>query len=270
MSLYIVGLLFLGFFVGGFGTMVGAGGGFILMPILLFLYPEMPVEVVTSISLCIVFLNATSGSIAYSKMGRIDFKSGLVFGLATLPGAILGVYLTGYVDRSIFDIIMGIMLIIIAGFLFIKPHEGAYSKNASNSKLTQRNITDKMGIHYVYAFNEKLGIILSFFVGIISSFLGIGGGIIHVPALISMLNFPAHIATATSHYVLAIMAFVGTIVHLINGSLQNDIEIAAIIGVGVVIGAQIGARLSNRVKGSFIIQALAIAITIVGIRLIFF
>lgn len=269
MSLYVLGLFCLGLFVGGLGTMIGAGGGFILMPILMYLYPEMPVGVITSISLSIVFMNATSGSIAYAKMGRIDYKSGLVFGLATLPGAIVGVYLTNQVNRSIFDIIMGFILVMIAIFLFLRPQEGGYSRNHSSKALTHRNITDKSNIQYQYAFNERLGVYLSFVIGVISSFLGIGGGIIHVPALISLLNFPTHLATATSHFVLALMAFTGTTVHLINGSLQQGFDIALMIGAGVIIGAQIGAVFSNKVKGQFIIRALAIALTLVGLRLIF-
>ena len=147
-------------------------------------------------------------------MKRIDYKSGLAFGLATLPGSIAGAYLTGYVRRDIFNIILGCVLIIIAIFLFIKPDEGAYATNKPHKINTTRNITDASGNNYVYSFNIKQGIILSFFVGFLSSFLGIGGGIIHVPALISLLEFPAHIATATSHFVLAIMALSGTIVHL--------------------------------------------------------
>src|SRR6478736_4619164 len=122
----------------------------------------------------------------------------------------------------------------------------------------------------VYSFNIKKGITLSFFVGFVSSFLGIGGGIIHVPALISLLDFPAHVATATSHFVLAIMAFVATIVHIMNGTLQHGWRTALYLGTGVVIGAQPGAHFSNKVKPTAIIKALAIALIVVGIRLVFF
>jgi uncharacterized protein len=265
-----VELLILGFLVGGFGTLIGAGGGFILVPVLALIFPDLPTNVITSISLFIVFLNAFSGSIAYGRMKRIDYKSGLAFGLATLPGSIAGAYLTGYVRRDVFDIILGCVLIIIAIFLFIKPDEGAYATSKPHKINTTRNITDALGNNYVYSFNIKQGIILSFFVGFLSSFLGIGGGIIHVPALISLLDFPAHIATATSHFVLAIMALSGTIVHLMNGTLQHGWRTALYIGAGVVVGAQVGAHFSNRVKPKAIIKALAVALIVVGIRLVFF
>ena len=69
----------------------------------------------------------------------------------------------------------------------------------------------------ITAYNPAIGIWLSLFVGYISSVLGVGGGFIHVPALTSLLNFPVHIATATSHFVLAIMALTGTLVHVAHG-----------------------------------------------------
>jgi uncharacterized membrane protein YfcA len=113
------------------------------------------------------------------------------------------------------------------------------------------------------------GMVLSFFVGFLSSVLGIGGGIIHVPALTSLLNFPVHIATATSHFILAFMALAGTIVHIIQGHFKTGWLTTILIGFGVVIGAQFGARLSDKIKAQWIIHALAVALLLVGIRLFF-
>ena len=65
-------LLPLGLFIGAFGTMIGAGGGFLLVPILLLVYPKENTELITSTSLAVVFFNALSGTWAYSRMKRID------------------------------------------------------------------------------------------------------------------------------------------------------------------------------------------------------
>ena len=83
-------LLAIGLTVGFIGTLIGAGGGFILVPVLLLLFPHLDSEVITSISLAIVFLNACSGSLAYARLKRIDYKTALLFSLATVPGAVLG------------------------------------------------------------------------------------------------------------------------------------------------------------------------------------
>ena len=269
MHVSLLELLGLGFLVGSFGTLIGAGGGFILVPVLVILFPGMEPSLITSISLAVVFLNASSGSIAYARMKRIDYRSGIAFGLATLPGSVLGAWLTHYLPRHLFNAVLGTALILIALFIFIRPAQGHYSSKKPGHATTNRLLTDASGITYDYSFNLRAGITLSFFVGFVSSILGIGGGIIHVPALISFLNFPAHIATATSHFVLAIMALAGTIVHLVHGTLQKGIHTALFIGIGVIVGAQVGAIFSNRVKPKGIVQALAIALVIVGIRLFF-
>src|SRR6188768_2437114 len=123
--LHVLLLLGLGFLVGSVGTLIGAGGGFILVPILLLLYPTARPELITSISLAIVFLNASSGSIAYARMGRIDYRSAIIFGAATLPGAVIGAISTGYIPRNTFNIILAVLLSVISILLLIRPEQDA-------------------------------------------------------------------------------------------------------------------------------------------------
>ena len=121
-------LLPLGFLVGTFGTLIGAGGGFILMPVLLLAYPQAATETLTSISLAVIFFNAFSGSWAYAKMKRIDYRSGLVFATASIPGAILGALTTDYIPRRIFNAAFGILMIIAAVYLVFHKEKGFNSK----------------------------------------------------------------------------------------------------------------------------------------------
>ena len=114
-------LLALGTAVGLFGTLIGAGGGFVLMPILLLLYPHASADELTAISLAVVFFNAVAGSEAYAFMGRIDYKSGLIFAVATIPGAVIGAISTEIVPRHLFNGIFGILLIAVAIFLVMRP-----------------------------------------------------------------------------------------------------------------------------------------------------
>jgi uncharacterized protein len=260
-------LVLLGFVIGALGTLIGAGGGFVLVPVLLILYPYDNPEVITSISLFVVFLNAASGSFAYSKMKRIDYKSALLFAAATLPGAIIGAFTTSIIPRKIFDIILGIILVIISVTLVFKP-SFARANTMEHPGHTTRELVDQSGSRYRYSFNLTTGIVLSFFVGFLSSLLGIGGGIIHVPALTTLLNFPVHIATATSHFILAIMALAGTAVHIYQGNLQHQWHLALPIGLGVLAGAQLGAYFSDKIHSKWIIRFLALALFIVGIRLL--
>jgi uncharacterized membrane protein YfcA len=265
----------LGLLIGAFGTLIGAGGGFILVPILLLLYPKEPAELVTAISLAVVFFNALSGSFAYARMKRVDYKAGIFFSIATIPGAIIGALSTAYIPRRIFDLIFGVLMIIAAIILWLSAEDkhstspnGAPIKSKTDPRLTERHLVDAEGTRYDYAFDLRLGIVISVFVGFISSLLGVGGGFIHVPALAHLLNFPVHIATATSHFVLAAMALTGTLVHVATGVFIHGVRRTALLAIGVLIGAQAGAWMSNRVGGKSIIRALAVALAFVGIRLI--
>jgi hypothetical protein len=259
----------LGFILGAFGTLVGAGGAFILVPILLLLYPDASPETVTSISLAVVFFNCFSGSIAYAGTKRIDYKSGLLFSVATVPGAILGTMATGYIQRGVFDALLGVVLIIAAIFIFIRPEPVAGSKKKVDPRQYRRILTDSEGETHDFSYNLPLGLALSFVIGFMSSLLGIGGGIIHVPVLILLLNFPVHIATATSHFMLAIMALAATFMHIGTGGFAHGgVQRTIVLSVGMIIGAQLGAILSPKLRGSIIVRAFAVALAIVGLRLL--
>jgi len=261
------GLVLLGVGVGAYGTMIGAGGGFVLVPVLLLLYPDDPPELITSISLAVVFFNATSGTIAYVRQGRVDFLAGNSFALATIPGAIAGALAVGYLPRSTFDIVFAVLLLAVSTFLIARPTARIVKRTTRRGEVS-RLLTDTSGDSYSYSYNLVTGIVLSVFVGFLSSLLGIGGGIVHVPLMVQVLLFPAHIATATSHYVLMVSALVGTIVHLASGDLEGGYLRMAAIGGGVLVGAQIGARLSVLVRGPQLIRLLAGALMLVALRLL--
>ncbi|MBI4302435.1 MAG: sulfite exporter TauE/SafE family protein [Chloroflexi bacterium] len=261
-------LIPLGLIIGAYGTLIGAGGGFLLMPILLLLYPHESPELLTSISLAVVFFNALSGSAAYARMKRIDYRSGLLFSTATVPGAILGALTTAYMPRRLFDGVFGLLMIAVSAYLLLRPGKEKEPESNNLGYRITRRIIDGDSVSHAYSYNPAVGVGLSLFVGYVSSLLGIGGGIIHVPALVYFLNFPVHIATATSHFILAIMALTGTLVHIATGIFSHGVRRTIFLAIGVLLGAQLGARLSTRFHGKRIIQGLAIALGFVGIRIL--
>jgi len=238
--------------------------------VLLLLYPGQNADLLTSISLAVVFFNALSGSEAYAMMKRIDYRSGLMFAAATIPGAVLGALNTSFISRRMFDFIFGVLLVAAAAFLVWrpkKPEVASTSQHLSRLYVTH-HLVDVHGTEYKYSFNYLLGMAISVIVGYVSSFLGIGGGIIHVPALSYFLDFPVHVATATSHFILAIMALTGTVVHIMTGTFTHGVHRTLALSIGVLIGAQIGARLSEKIQGSWIIRGLAIALGVVGLKIL--
>jgi len=266
-------LLLAGFFVGTLGTLIGAGGGFILIPLLILTHPDLPPDIITAVSIAIVAANAISGSVAYTRSGRIDFRAGILFALSTIPGSILGVYSTSFIPKKAFHIVFGILLVLLAIFLFVNKKQPAPAKSAGSDKLngiTNSALEDKEGNIYSYSYNRYLGIFISIIVGFISPLLGIGGGIIHVPALVKWLNFPVYIATATSHFILAVMASVSVVTHLIKGDYNDPLvqRMVITLSIGAMAGAQLGALLSHKIRGNMIIRALAVCLAIVGARIL--
>jgi uncharacterized membrane protein YfcA len=244
----------IGFLVGAFGTLVGAGGGAILVHVLLVMMPDENPATITAISLAVVFFNAYSGTITYMRMGRVDYRLGTLFTLSGLPAAVAGVVLVHEMPRRLFDPLFGVLLVGIGVFLLLDPT----GKAQTNARLPAR--PPSRGL---------LGSVGSAYIALLSSLVGIGGGIIHVPFLIRVLKIPPHTATATSHFVLTFVAFIACATHVLMGEFQNGLPEGTYLAVGVMMGAPIGASLSTRIRGAAIVRLLAASLCLVGLRLLF-
>lgn len=253
-------LLFLGFLIGGYGTLIGAGGGFLLVPLLLYLYPAESPAALTSISLAVVALNAFSGTVAYARAKRVDYRTGLALSMASVPGAIIGVILNRTLHRGTFDLLFGVILLSLALLLLLKPGAGERELRVTSETggglwgLTRRRFA--------------LGVFMSFGIGLVSGLLGIGGGPLEVAMLGRVLGLPMHIATATSQFMVLLASVGGVGVHLVSGHFSPDLSRLAALGAGALAGAQAGAAISHRVTGGGLIRLLALALSSVGLRLI--
>jgi uncharacterized membrane protein YfcA len=265
-----------GILSGGVGTLVGAGGAIILVPVLLLFCGDKPEvkspQLLTAVSMALVLANATSGSIAYGRMKRIDIKSALLFAAVGVPGTVIGTEVVRFVQRSAFEAAFGILMVGVSIYIFFKPKRNnlEVSKHAPPGHAV-RTIIDRDGNEYHYTFNLGLGLAISVGVGFLAGFLGIGGGIIHVPAMTQLLNFPVHVATASSHLVLAIMALMATITHIAKGDFTPGvINMVIPLAAGAIIGAQLGAKVSKKLKGALIVRILAIALCSAGVRILIY
>lgn len=246
-------LFVVGIFVGMMGTIIGVGGGFIVVPLLTIGFSLSP-QMAVGISMCIVALNALSGTVAYAQQKRIDYKTGILFGAATLPGSFFGAYFLQRISKPVFEVGFGFFLICLASYMFISPPVKS-DGNGIDMQTFQRP-----------DYNKPLGFFISFLVGFVASMAGIGGGVVHVPAMIYLFGFPPYIAIPTSHFILAISATFAAGSHAFVG--QINWSFVPFLGAGAVIGAQAGGKLSHKVKSTWVIKGLLIAIILVAIRLI--
>ena len=263
-------LVLLGLGVGVFGAIVGAGGGFLLVPILLVAYPDRDPATVTAISLAVVFANATSGAIAYAWQKRIDYHSGLWWAVAAIPGAIGGALLVGIIPRNAFVIVFGVALAALATHLIVRREFRGYREPITGRGAVSRRISDRQGQNFIYTFRLWHGLTIAGAMGFVSGLLGAGGGVLQVPLMTIILRFPVHIATATSQFAYALIALEAASVHLVTGGLQieEDLAKAGFIAAGAVVGAQVGARLALRVRGAVILRALSTVLLLVAIWLL--
>jgi len=267
-------LMLLGLGIGCYGTIVGIGGGPLILPILVFFY-GWENEILVATSLFIVMLNSASGCVGYAMQKRIDYKGGLKFTLAAMPGAFISSYVHHLVNLSFFNIIFGIFLLLLAGYTIFSV--GKLDKNTQQKQeLLQQakdggfrhvKFTDNFNVKYDFYSNDKMGISLNFLLGFFCGFLGIGGGVFQVPILLFVLLFPTHIATATSQFVTLLTCIVALLPHLFLGNVMYGE--AMWMGIGVIVGAQIGARIAAHLNTKVTLYLFIVLLVVFAVKLFF-
>lgn len=253
-------LIALGLLVGGFGTLIGAGGGFLLVPLLLYLYPADSPATLTSISLGVVAMNALSGVSAYARAGRINYRTGLALSLASVPGTMAGAALTGFLHRGLFDVAFGAVLLLLAVFLFWRPSpQEALGEAARTGQVALAASPRGMG----------MGVAASAVVGWLSGVMGIGGSPLQVVVLTHLLRVPVRTGMPTAQFMVLLSALGGVGSHAVSGHFAPDLTRLVSLGIGALVGAQAGAAVSHRVTGDGLVRLLAVALSSVGLRLIF-
>ncbi len=244
------------------------GGGFVLLPVLIVVYPNIGHEKLAAITMTVVLFNSLSGVLSYSRLNRIDYKSGLLFTSITVPTSILGSWLTPFIPVTAFKLLLGFVMLFVAILLNINTlNKGQIAENTNRFSL-QRRYCDIDGKEVCWEFDIRKGMMFSGGAGFISSLLGIGGGIFHVPSMVRLLGFPIAVATATSQFIVLFMSVSGTTTHLLSGSLEGEWIKALLISTGAIPGAIIGAKLSITLKKTWILRIFSVIMAGVAIKTI--
>jgi len=259
----VVILILLGFFAAGYGTIIGAGGGFLVVPVLLMFFDITP-EIAAATGLAIVFINAVSGLPILLKQKRVLIKTGLFLSVGAFPGTFLGSWFVGLVPNTIFYFIFGCLLIGLGVFLSFKNSKSKKSNtNLENAAAIEDDFVKESSQMREDKFVNKWALLLiGIMLGIVSSFFGIGGGWLIVPILVYGFGISMKNATATSMFSLALYSFVGILPSVADNIINWSI--VACTGIGVIIGSQVGAFISKKMKGTTIIRLLAMLVVIMG------
>ncbi|MDT8858680.1 sulfite exporter TauE/SafE family protein [Alkalihalobacillus sp. MEB130] len=261
-------LVLVGLIGGTLGSLMGLGGGIVVVPALLMLGSltllEITPQVAVGTSLLIMIFTGISATIAYMKQKKVDYKSGLLFFSASGPGAIVGTWLNRGFDASSFQIYLGLFILFVSFILFIRKYLKPLPRSG---KGIERTYTDEAGTVFTYGYRIIPVLAIAFVVGMLSGLFGIGGGSLLVPAMIVLFAFPPHLAVATSMFIILLSAVVGSISHIIQGNVDWLYAVALLPGAWF--GGTLGAAINRRLSSEKVVFVLRFMLIVMAFRLIY-
>ncbi len=273
MSINPAGFLILGIVVGTLSGTFGVGGGFLMTPLLILL--GIPPAIAVASEANHIVGSSLSGTIGHLRRRAVDIRMGNVLLTGGVLGSIVGILIfnslkeAGFVDLLV--TIAYFFFLTIIGLLML--YESLDSMGLLGHKKRSRFYHHSwvMGLPLKVRFRRS-GLYISlippylvgFVVGILSAIMGVGGGFIMIPAMIYILRIPTSVVVGTSLYQIIFITSIVTILHAATNQ-TVDFVLALILLIGGTIGAQLGVRLSNKLKGPALRVALSILVLSVGI-----
>jgi len=215
-------------------SMFGQGGGSVYSPLLILL--GYPILLSTSTSLVLNLITSVSAGYIFYRNKMIDFKTSFIFVPGICAGAFIGGALSKFVETTVLLWLFVFFLVGVGARLMY-----AYWERGKVKEKVPRTLSFAM-----YALIAFFG----FFVGVISGLLGVGGGILIVPFMVYVCRYPTKFAAGASHLIISFSALAGIIGHAATHTL--DIPLIAVTGVAVLIGGNLGARVSMKFKSEMI------------------
>ncbi|MFJ8088439.1 sulfite exporter TauE/SafE family protein [Lysinibacillus sp. NPDC095746] len=250
------------------GSLVGLGGGIILVPATLYvglnlgMIPDITPQKVVGLSVVMMIFTGLASTLSYMKSKTVDYKSGWIFFIGSIPGTMLGAWVNKGLDVPSFNLYFGILLIILATILLVRDRLKPVEWFVKNGM--QQEFKDKEGNTFIYGYPIWFAIALTFGIGFASGLFGIGGGSMIVPAMIILFLFPPHVAVATSMFMVFLTSIVNSASHIYLGHVPWLYTIPVI--PGAYIGAKLGAAFNKRIKSDTLVVALRVILLLLGIR----
>jgi uncharacterized protein len=271
-------LLGMGVGVGMLSGMFGLGGGFLMTPLLIFLGIPPAVAVGTEVNQIVA--SSASGVMAHWRRGNIDVKMGIVLMIGGLFGSTLGVWLfrslreNGQADlviRLCYVVFLGLigLLMLIESRRAIRLRRSAMPPR----KLHQHNFLH--GLPFKMRFRRSklyisalLPLLVGFLVGLLAAVLGVGGGIVMVPAMIYLLGMPTGLVVGTSLFQIIFVTANATFLQAYWNQ-TVDVVLAFLLLLGAVLGARLGAMVAGYLRGEQLRGLLAAVVLSMSAKLAF-
>ncbi|MCW8805301.1 MAG: sulfite exporter TauE/SafE family protein [Ignavibacteriaceae bacterium] len=283
-------LLGLGLGVGFLSGLFGVGGGFLLTPLLIMI--GIPPTVAAASDSNQIVAASTSGTLAHGRRGNVDFKMGFYLLIGGVIGGTLGVQLikllreTGNADFVI-KLTYILMLGIIGTYMFQESLRNLRMPRIKMRKISRTKISGAeekkpsilFKLYQSLPFQtrfEKSGVTISvitpvflgILVGILAAIMGVGGGFIMVPVMVYMLRMPMHVVVGTSLFQILITCINVTFMQAYYNQ-TVDIVLALLLLLGSTIGAQLGAKVSDRLNADQMKVILAAMVLFVMVQMVY-
>ncbi|PQM56926.1 MAG: permease [Rhodobacteraceae bacterium] len=269
MSVNVFLLVGLGGIVGILSGMFGVGGGFLMTPLLFFI--GIPPAIAVASEANQILGASTSGAIAHFKRRTVDVKMGMLLVLGGVTGSAFGVELFGILkDLGQLELIIKICYVFFLGIIgllmFVESIRALRDIKKNKKRLKKRHHSWMQGLPLKMRFRTSNlyissipAVVIGFFVGILASIMGVGGGFIMVPAMIYILGMPTKVVVGTSLFQIIFVTGATTFLHA-SKNFSVDIVLATLLLIGGVVGAQIGTRLGLRLQSEQLRILLAILV----------
>lgn len=255
-TLLTVQLVIIGLITGSLAGMLGAGGGFVTVPLLVAI--GLNVHIAVSLSLAYYVWVAAAGVLRHLRQGSIDVSLGLILMAPGVVAAQLGSQLSHRLPSKALELMVSLLLIAVLGFFAtVRPpagdsaaatapagEPGAERGTARHSRLALPRVRTVRGRVYRYTVRVPRAGVIGASVGFVSGLFGVGGGFILVPLLVGVIHVPMQVAVGSDLVAITGNAMSGAIGHVLAG----DIHLGAILSMatplvaGGLIGSQLGAR----------------------------
>ena len=278
-SVNLAVMLGLGAAVGFLSGMFGVGGGFLLTPFLMF--SGIPASIAVATGANQIVATSVSGALAQWRRNNIDFRMGTVLIAGGVAGALIGVFLlkavreagqAGLIVSLTYVALLGVVGALMLAESIRAIRRARAGKPASGRKPGQHNWIHGLPLKLRFP-RSRLYIsaipplVIGWVVGLLTAFLGVGGGFIMVPAMIYLLRMPTNIVIGTSIFQIIFVTAVVTVLHAtLNHTL--DVVLALILAAGGVMGGQFGVRAGQKLRGEQLRALLAAMVLAVAFRLL--
>jgi uncharacterized protein len=227
---------------GAFGSLLGLGGGLLIVPVLTIGF-GLPLREAVGVSLVCVIVTSSASAGVYLQRRQANLRLGMVLELFTAMGAIAGGLVAFLIDERLLAALFAALLVYVA----VTMARGRTSAVETDALADDGNDGEPAEASVEATVRRfPLGIVGSIGAGVVSALLGIGGGTVKVPVMHLVMGVPLRVATATSNLMIGITASASAIVYILRGGI--DVNAAGPTAVGVFVGATIGSRLGGHVE----------------------